>query len=286
MQNQINICKKYMQVCLSVYLLVTSVAIGDTGRVPANFVPDDDLIVVPIVIEKSFIDRFNEKHEDNFRGSKDRLKYWISQEEYAEAYGLEGRGIVSTPSADDKQKFLDRNILRFISKDIERSTNKGAQSIWEDWVADDEIDAIQAIEAHERVLVRAEKSQNTLGYLKASKTVKVGKRSKIKFGFQPRLEIGMAKFTMSSSIVDLKAWVGVNGNQEVNIERKFKSTKTKAFLNYKIDETRLLMVVDQRIARHWGLRFTHQKDIDKFNEISQTGVEENNVVQLRYSKRF
>lgn len=290
MQSQINICKKSMQVCMSVYILVTSVALADTtcnvGRAPANFVPDDDLIVVPIVIEKSFIDRFNEKHENEFRGSKERLKYWISQEEYAEAYGLEGRGIVNTPSESDKERFLDRNILRFISKDIERSTNGEVKDIWEEWTADDEIDAIEAIENHEKVLVKAEGSKQPLQGLETTKTVNVGKRSKIKFGFQPRVEIGMVRFTMKSDLFNMRAWVGINGNQELNIERKFKSTGTKAFVNYKIDETRLLMAVDQRFARHWGLRFTHQKEVDGFSEITGTGISENNVVQLRFSKYF
>lgn len=285
---QFNICKNYMQIAVSVYFLVTNIALAidvPGGRKPANFVPDDDMIVVPIVIEKSFIDKFNEKHANEFRGSRDKLRYWIAQEEYADAYGLEGRGIVNTPSEAEKQKFLDRNILRFISKDIEKSTNGGVKDIWDNWTADDEIDAIESIENHERVLVHAE-GKKPLQSLEASKTVKVGKSSKVKIGFQPRIEIGMVKFTLKSKLINARAWVGINGNQELNLERKFKSTGTKAFINYKIDETRLLMAVDQRLSTHWGLRFTHQKDVEGFSEMTKTGISENNIVQLRFSKRF
>lgn len=281
-----NICKKYMQTALSVYFLVTSAAFAFEGRKPANFVPDDDMIVVPIVIERSFIDDFNEKHADEFRGSRERLRYWNAQEEYAEAYGLEGRGIVDTPTEEEKQRFLDRNILRFISKDIEKTTNGEARDIWENWTADDEIDAIEAIENHERVIVRASEGEKPLKGLEANKTVNVGKSSKIKFGFQPRVEIGMANFTMKSEYFNARAWVGINGNQEINFERDFTSTNTKAFINYKIDESRLLIAVDHRFSDHLRLRFTHQKDAEGFSEMTDVGIQENNVLQFRFTKRF
>ena len=96
----------------------------------------------------------------------------------------------------------------------------------------------------------------------------------------------MVKFTMKSSLFNARAWIGINGNQELYVERKFKSTKTKVFANYMIDETRLLLAADQSLSKHWSLRFTHQKDVNSFGEVTETGVTENNVVQLRFSKRF
>ena len=280
-----------MQLAFSVYFLVTGMALADTenlvGRKPANFVPDDDMIVVPIVIEKSIVDKFNEKHEDSFRGSREKIEFWVAQEEYAEAYGLENRGIARTATEEQKQKFVDRHFLRFISKDIEKTTNQAGQDIWEDWTADDELDAIDAIEEHERVLVKAEGGKKPLGSLETTSTVQVGKKkNKIKFGFQPRLEMGMVKFTMKSKLFNAKAWVGINGNQEVNVERKFSSTNTRALVNYKIDETALLLAVDQTITKHIRLRFTHQKDVEGFSEMTRTGITENNVVRLQYSQRF
>ena len=291
MRERINICKKYMQIACSVYFLVTSSVVADTAslvsRTPANFVPDDDMIIVPIVIEKSIVDEFKEKHEDSFRGSREKIRYWVSQEEYAEAYGLQGRGIVNTPTEAQKEKFVNKHFLRFISKDVEKTTNSVGQDILEDWTADDELDAIEAIEEHERVLVKAQGTQKPLGSLETTSTVNVGnKKSKIKFGFQPRVEVGMVKFTMKSKLFNARAWVGINGNQELNLERRFSSTNTKALINYKIDETALLMAVDQTISKHIRLRFTHQKDVEGFSEMTRSGISENNVVQLRFSKRF
>lgn len=286
MLEKFKICKMYMQLSACVYFLVICPCSAQVMRAPANFVPDDDLIVVPIVIEESALEKFNIKHANKFRGARDTLRYWIAQEAYAEAYGLEGRGIVDAPTEREKRRFLQRNYLRFLSKDIERSTNAGVKNVLDRWTANDEIDALEAIEEQERVIIRAEGNSSTLKDLESSKTVKVGKKSKIKFGFQPRLEIGMVKFTMKSKFVNIKAWVGVNGNQEVNIERKNKATGTKAFLNYKIDETRLLMAVDQKLGSYTRLRLTHQKEVEGFSQITQQGQLEDNAIQLRFSKAF
>ena len=128
MKQNLHICKKYMQRLVSVYLLVTPAfamhAEDRAAREPANFVPDDDLIVVPMVVEKSFVDKFNDRHEGKFKGARKKLEFWIAQEAYAEAYGLENTGFVRLPSESEKQRFLQRNYLRFISKDIEKTTKK------------------------------------------------------------------------------------------------------------------------------------------------------------------
>ena len=96
----------------------------------------------------------------------------------------------------------------------------------------------------------------------------------------------MLKFTMKSKYLYGRAWVGVNGNQEVMLERKFKKTKTKTYVNYYVDDTRLLYVVDQHIYGHLSFRFSHSKDVDKFEDLDQTGVTEDNISQLRFSMRF
>jgi hypothetical protein len=287
MKNCFKICKIYIQITMGVYFLGSSCMAMESscfGRKPANFVPDDDLIVVPLIIEKSVVDRFNDRHEGRFKSARKTLEFWISQEAYAEAYGLENSGFVRLPTVEQKENFLQKHYLRFISKDLEKTTNSGIKNSWEEWTADDEIDAIQAIENHEKVLVRARK-QRGKSEVKATKTVKVGK-SRVKFGFQPRVELGMLKFTMKTDNYKLRAWVGVNGNQEIKLSRDFKTTKTSAFVNYYIDDTRLLFAMDQRLSRNWRFRYTHVKNFENFNEWAEANDSENNIVQFMYGIRF
>jgi hypothetical protein len=280
-------CKNYRQLLVIAYFLVSTASVtanDKLGRSPANFVPDDDAIIVPMVIEKNFIDDFHAKHENKFKSARKKLRFWLQQEQYAKDYGLENTGMVNLPTAEEKQKFLQRNYLRFISKDVEKSTNKGLQNSLEKWTADDEIDAITAVELHEKVLIKARKKKGR-STLKASKSVKIGKDN-FKFGFQPRVEIGMAKFTLTSKHFKARAWVGINGQQEINIEKRFKSTSTRAFVNYYIEETRLLAALDQKLTGHWSLRATHAKDFENFENINDTIITENNIVQLRFNMGF
>lgn len=296
-------CRNYMHILIGVYLLVTTSVYGSedamVGRKPANFVPDDDMIVVPMVIEKNIMQRFNEKHQERFYGARKQLELWLSQEQYAQDYGLEDAGFLRIPSPQEKQRFFERNYLRFISKDVERSTNRSIQDSWERWTADEEIDAIEAVEQHEKVLIYAKKKRGKEDK-KIEKSVSVGK-DRLRFGFQPRLEIGMFKFTLQSNHFYARAWVGVNGNQEVNIERRIQLTNTKIMGNYYIDEEKLLVAIDQPLVKNWSLRFTHTKyyNIDAtiarleesaLEDDSQTllgdVITEDNIAQIRFNMGF
>ncbi len=282
------LCKNYMHLLISVQILATFSCFAESGslvaRAPANFVPDDDMIVVPMLIERNFMDDFHEKHKSKMKSAKKKLQYWISQEQYAEDYGLEGTGIVNLPTNEQKEQFLQKHYLRFLSKDLEKATNGGIKNSWEEWTADDEIDAIEAIKLHEKVLVKARNNSGKPA-LKSTSSVKVGKDN-LKFGFQARPEIGMAKFTVKSKYFYARAWVGINGSQELNVERTIKATKTKLFTNYYVDETRLLAAADQPLSQHWKIRLTHSKDFDDFEEITTSGVSENNILQLKFHMGF
>lgn len=272
----------------SVYFLFTLPCLAKStksvGRKPANFVPDDEVILVPKVIKKNFLDEFHEKHREELNSARKKLRFWLSQEQYAKDYGLENTGIVSLPTIEQKENFLYRNYLRFISKDFERSTNRGLQNTIQQWSTDDEIDTLKALELHDRVVVKARKSRGKKG-IDTTKTVKVGKDD-FKFGVQPRLEIGMIKFTVRSKYVRARAWIGVNGNQELMFQREFASIGGSAFVNYYIDQTRVLANFDKRLSASWVLRLTHDKDFEDFGHIQQSGSFENNIIQLRFNVRF
>ena len=280
-------CRVFRHLCLAVSFLgsmvVFSKPVPDCGRKPASFVPDDDMIIVPVIVENNIYDRFNERHKDEFRGAKQTLRRWVTQQEFAENYDLENR-TVFLPTPDQRERFFQRRFMRFLSKDVERGANQNVQQTLEEFTADDEIDQIRAIELHEKVLVKAENDSGQAG-LKQSKEIKV-QGEKIKFGFQPRVEIGMAKFTLRSRAFRARAWVGVNGNQEVYVERNFESTDTRAFVNYYVDQTRTLASVDQRLTEHWTLRLTHDKDFDKAGDWDKAGITENNILQVRFNMGF
>ncbi len=277
-------CLKSIQNLCFVSLLISSFSYARGFRAPANVVPDDDMIVVPLNIEGNIYEDFNEKHKDKFKASRQKLELWMQNEQYAKDYGLEGTGAVRLPTQDEKEDFLKRNYLRFLSKDVQRSTNGALKNTWSSLTTNDEIDSISEYEDREEYFVRA-KNSNTKKEPQLETRIKVGKR-KFKLRFQPRFEQGAMKITLKSEFVNLKALLGVNGNQEVKFEKKWNSTNTKALLYYYIDESRVLASVDQKIEGGLSLRFVHEKDLDGFSQFFKVGNSEINSMQVRFNMGF
>jgi hypothetical protein len=278
-------CLKFGQSLCFVSVLISSLSSArGLNRAPANIVPDDDMIIVPLNIEGSMYEDFNEKHKEKFKASRQKLEIWMQNEQYAKDYGLEGTGSVSLPTQEDKEAFIQRNYLRFISKDVQKSTNRELKDTWSSLTTNDEIDSISEREDREEYFVKAKKRTGKK-QPELETRIKVGTK-KFKLRFQPRVEQGMMKITLDSEYVDMKALLGVNGNQEVEFKRRFRSTGTKALLYYYIDESRVLASVDQNIKGHLSLRFAHEKDLDGFGQFFNTGNSEINSLQVRFNMGF
>jgi hypothetical protein len=85
-------------------------------RNPGNYVPHDEFLETP----------FTPKHwgesilvEDN-RGVlvsiKNQLNDWREKEEYAQKWNLESTGLYWTPEREEKQKYLEKSMLRYADK--------------------------------------------------------------------------------------------------------------------------------------------------------------------------
>jgi hypothetical protein len=262
---------------------------GEICRAPANYVPDDDMIIVPIVIEKNAMEEFHERHERKFYNAKMRLRQWINDENYVQAYGLEDTGAVRLPNEQQKQRFFERNYMRFLNSDVQQSTNETVNQTLEELTADEELATIERYEARDEYIVEARKangvSEATAQRKIFDEEVKVGK-TKFKFDIQPRLEMGMVMVKLKSRYFNMRAWLGVNGNQEVNLRRTFDTFGTRAKVNYFIEQRRVLASIDQPLYDAWSLRLTHdrQEANPETNNLLET--RENNVIQIRFGKRF
>jgi hypothetical protein len=282
---------KILQLILFYGLSLKSVGAlaGEICRAPANYVPDDDMIVVPIVIEKNAMDEFHEKHAGRFNNAKAQLVKWINDENYAKSWGLEDTGTVRLPNEQEKERFFERNYMRFLQTDIQNSTNQTVNQTIEELTADDELATIERYEARDEYIVEARKaagqSQDTAERNIVKKEIKVGKE-KIKFDVQPRLEMGMVMIKFKSSYFNMRAWVGVNGNQEVNFSKDFSSLGTRTRVNYYIEQKRVLASIDQPLVTNWSLRLTHDRQEPEPELNGLTQLRENNVIQIRFGKRF
>ena len=281
-------CPNFLHLCLSAYIFfiacMNQVQAQTPSRAPASYILDDDMIVVPINVEKTFVDEIHEEYKGAFDAHRKTVENWMRNEELAEAYGLENRGIFQTSTLQQRQNFLQRNYLRFFSQKVQQDTNQGLQNWWQDWNTDDEIDSINNLEKQEKILVKAKRSSGQ-GTFDKKTSAKVGKQE-FKFGLQPRLELGMIKVTLDSPYFKARAWLGANGNQEIKFERNFSTTKTRAMVNYYMDQERVLAAIDQRLNHRWSLRFTHDKQLNALSPNLAAPSSENNIMQLRFGMGF
>lgn len=276
-----------MKLVLALTLILSKLAFSYEGsRKPSNYMPDDDLIVIPLYIEeKSFIKKVQEEHVEDFKESKRIVQTWILNEEFARDHGLDGRGIIPESTVEQRQNFLNRNFLRYFSKRAEKNVNSGIKDWWEGG-ASDEIDAIDHQEKRSKYAVVSEKSK-TVKKLTKSQDVKVG-REKLKIGFQPRVEMGALKVTAEGFGFNARLWVGVNTSQEVYVEKRFELTNTRILGNYYFDEKKLLAAIDQPLFYNIDLRITHQKDYDSnlVRAKDESKKLEDNTIQFRYYLGF
>ena len=256
------------------------------GREPANYVPNDDVIVVPVDAEMSFYEKhvLNDKVFSGKSQVQQQVKIWQENELMAQQYGLDTQSVGSlyyVPTNDEQFKVVQRSYFRYLQKKSEDPFKEEGQSIVRDWTANDEVNSIDEMEAAFRATARRDGIGRPLP--KAFQQRQVAKTKKFRFNFQPRIEQGLIILRMEGPIVDVRAWVGANGETEVNAERKFEATGTRFFVNYFAHEGRYLSVMDQDLL-YPGLRarFTSTWDPD---ELAPERANERRY-QLMYSTAF
>lgn len=256
------------------------------GRRPANYVPNDDVIVVPVDAEMSFYEKhvLNDKTFANKSRVQQQIRIWQENELMAQQHGHDTQSagsIYYVPEADEKFKYVQRSYFRYLQKKGEDPFKTEGQAIIRDWTADDEIESIDEMEAAFRATARRDGVGRPLP--KAFRERQVAKTKKFRFNFQPRIEQGLIILRMEGPIVDMRAWVAANGETELNAERRFELTGTRFFVNYFAHEGRYLSAIDQNLV-YPGLRarFTSTWDPD---ELAPERANERRY-QLLYSTAF
>ncbi len=242
------------------------------GRTPANYVPNDDVIVVPVNAEMSFYERhflYDAKFSERSQ-IQQRIKLWQENELMAQRHGVDTQSSSSPyyiPDSEDKMKWMQRSYFRYLQKKGEDPFKREGQEMIREWTADDEVDSIDEMEANFRSGAKKDSTTRSLldrPLIKAFRERQVAKTKKFNFNFQPRVEQGLIILGMTGPIFDARAWVAANGEPEVKAERKIASTGTRFMVNYFAHSGRYLSSVDQSLM-YPGLkaRFTSTWDPDQ-----------------------
>ena len=241
---------------LIIGLMLTSICFGQTAplnRNPASYIPDDDVIIKPEMNEVSFYQQYVAKDESNdVVKLRNQIKIWNDNETFAQQYGLRTTLAGSpyfVPSQEDKWEYFKNKYLRYLRQKGEQPFKDAPKNWYQDNRASNEVDTIDEIEA------RFKKSNNTTasGGTTLPKSLQVKEVSvwkNTKFTFQPRVDQGLVIVGFKTSFAVARAWVGVNGRPEINVQQTYDSIGLRAMFNYYADTGKYFTSVDQRLMEN------------------------------------
>jgi hypothetical protein len=258
-------CRKFRQFFTVGLVLFASMAQGQitprtyVTRAPASYIPDDDVIVKPVDNELSFYQQYvaGDKSEDVVK-SRNQLKVWNDNQVFAEQYGMDSTLAGSpfyVPTSDQKFEYFKDKYMRYLRRKGEQPLKDAPKTWYQDYRASNEVDTIDEMEARFK---KSNKSKEKLPESLQAKEISVWKQTK--FIFQPRVDQGLVIVGIKGPIAYARAWVGVNGQTEVNVQKAIESIGFRLMFNYYADTGKYFTSADQRIMENVYARLTSQKD--------------------------
>jgi hypothetical protein len=279
----------FRQVTAMAVMLVSSVTEGqvtlvrDMNRRPASYIPDDDLIVKPIDNELSFYQQYvASDNSDDVVQSRNQLKVWNDNQQFADQYGLDSTLTGSSffvPTPEQKFEYFKEKYMRYLRRKGEQPLKDMPKNWYQDYRASNEVDTIDEMETR----FKNNQKKTTRSQLPEALQVKeVSLWKKTKFIFQPRVDQGLVVVGIRGPIAYARAWVGVNGQTEFNVQKNIDSIGFRAMFNYYAHTGRYFTSLDQRIIENLYARVTSQKN----PEARDGEALQDNSFMLLYAKQF
>lgn len=249
-------------------------------RLPASSIPDDDVIVRPENNEVSFYHKYIKSDESqNVVQMRNQLKVWNDNQIFAEQYGLNPSLVGSAyfvPNEEEKWQYFKDRYLRYLRRKGEQPLKDAPKNWYQEYRASNEVDTIDEMEARFKRTNKKTSQGDALPSSLSAKEVSLWKKTK--FIFQPRVDQGLVIVGVRTPFADARAWVGINGETEINVQQNYESIGLRAMFNYYAHSGRYFTSVDQRLTENVYARYTTSKDPEA--EIKD------DTLMLLYAKQF
>ncbi len=262
-------------------LMVSSMSFAEANRIPASYIPDDDVIVKPEQNEISFYQQYVASDEStDVVKLRNQLKVWNDNQIFAEQHGMNTTLAGSpyfVPTEEEKFEYFKDKYLRYLRRKGEQPFKEMPKNWYQEYRASNEVDTIDEMEAR----FKNTTSSNTSGSTLLPKSLQVREVSlwkKTKFTFQPRVDQGLAIVGFSAPLIHARAWVGINGQTEINLQHRVDSVGFRVMFNYFAHSGKYFTSVDQRIVENIYARYTASKD--PLTEVKD------DTLMLLYAKQF
>lgn len=270
---------------LGLGLLCSGICLGQVPkRLPASYIPDDDVIIKPEVNEVSFYQQHvASDSSDDVVKARNQIKVWNDNQAYASQYGMNINVVGSqfyVPTEEEKWQYFKDKYLRYLRRKGEAPLKDMPKNWYNQYRASNEIDTIDEMEARFKKTSTTTTRGSVLPKSLQEKEVSVWKDTK--FVFQPRVDQGLVIVGLRGKNSDARAWVGVNGQTEVNVQHRVDSIGFRVMFNYYAHSGKYFTSVDQRLMENVYARYTASKNPE--NEVA-TEVNDNTLMLL-YAKSF
>jgi hypothetical protein len=259
---------------------MTSLAQAQPFRHPASYVPDDDVIVTPVDNQVSLYQQYIASDESaDVALARNQIKVWNDNQVFADQYGLSTDMTGSSsfvPTPEQKWEYFNDKYLRYLRRKGERPLQQMPQTWYQEYRASNEVDTIDEMESRFKNTNKKSTSGNVLPDKLQAKEVSLWKKTT--FIFQPRVEQGLVLVGFRTPFAYARAWVGVNGRTEVNVQQDYKSIGLRAMFNYYADSGEYFTSVDQRIMDNVYARYTR-------NFRPDSNIQDDTIMLL-YGKQF
>ncbi len=278
--------QNFRQFAVWTVLIFTATAEGQVSpsehvnRRPASYIPDDDVIVKPVDNELSFYQQYvaSDNSEEVIQ-SRNQIKVWNDNQQFADDWGMDSTLTGSpffVPTPDQKFQYFKDRYMRYLRRRGEDPLKNMPKNWYQDYRASNEVDTIDEMES--RFKSNNKTASSTKGVASAFSQQEISLWKKTRFIFQPRVEQGLVVVGIRGPIAYARAWVGINGQAEFNLQKSFDSIGFRLMFNYYAHTGRYFTSVDQRIMENVYLRVTSQKN-------PETLVKDDTAMLL-YAKQF
>ncbi len=249
-------------------------------RLPASHVPDDDVIVKPVDNKVSFYQQYisSDKSEDVVK-ARNQIKIWSDNQIFADQYGLQINMAGSpfyVPTQREKWNYLNNKYFRYLRAKGEQPLKDIPNTWYQEYRASNEVDTIDELESRFKKKNGKSTSDKFLPEAMRSKEFNLWKQTT--FIFQPRLDQGLVVVGFKTPFAYARAWVGVNGRTEVNVQQTYDSIGVRAMFNYYAQTGEYFSSVDKHIVENLYARYTRTNN-------PRTDVQDDTLMLL-YAKQF
>ncbi len=288
MNNFWSLSKKYLsfrQAGFFACLFITCGTFAAPSRVPASYIPDDDVIVKPINNEISFYQRFVLSDNSNdVVSSRNQIKVWNDNQIFAQQNGLDSNLVGSAffvPTQAVKLDYFQSKYMRYLRGKGEESLRGIPQGWYQQFRASNEVDTIDEMEARFKDSNKGSRGSFLPKALQESE-VKVFKN--VRMIYQARLDQGLAIVGFKTPFAYARAFLGVNGKSEFIVQQTYDSIGMRVLYDHYIDQGMYFTSVDKRIVGDVYFRVTVNKDPKRVKVNTKSG--EDNTFMMLYAKAF